>query len=425
MNTTKQIKSFFARGLAILVCFIMCFTFIPWMDNSGATVEASETLKLGDYVQMGEYYGKPILWRCVAFYKVDDYGNVDLDATSDRYEEGYLPLMLSDKILCIKPFDAGGTVTKNFSSHGRGYFYEDLFERTKKSVRQQDGSNCWEDSNMRCWLNSTASAGNVFWTCGNKPNKENLNIYVNKLGLNAYDREAGFLSNFTQSEINCMKKVSQYQLLDRYEYDDMRVYGTTYHIQKLNSCFPIDDCVTNFDEAYKKTITDTMFLLDVKQVNQVYLNLNNYYIGEPTAKCVENSEYIDEDLATGKKWHYWLRTPDAFDGGGNAVLHVFKDGVIYGDARAYRGDYGVRPAFYLNLSSSVIVSGDGTESSPYIVEEAANPNALKVVLSGAATIAGLTIVKTLLKTQTIKPFLAFDQRVARLFILNRIFKIIF
>ena len=47
-------------------------------------------IKIGDYVQMGRYYNDPILWRCV-----------DIDANG--------PLMLADKILAIKPFDAMGT----------------------------------------------------------------------------------------------------------------------------------------------------------------------------------------------------------------------------------------------------------------------------------------------------------------------------
>lgn len=98
-------------------------------------------VRVGDYFLMGTYYGEPILWRCI---KTDENG----------------PLMLSDKILCIKAFDARGTNTSG--SHGRGY--------ESGSVRKENGSNYWGDSNIRDWLNSDASAGNVVWSCGNHRN---------------------------------------------------------------------------------------------------------------------------------------------------------------------------------------------------------------------------------------------------------------
>lgn len=40
-------------------------------------------IQVGDYITMGTYYDAPIVWRCVA---IDENG----------------PLMLSDKILCLK-----------------------------------------------------------------------------------------------------------------------------------------------------------------------------------------------------------------------------------------------------------------------------------------------------------------------------------
>ena len=50
-------------------------------------------IKIGDYLQMGEYYGKPILWRCV-----------DID------ENG--PLMLSDNLFGIKPLAKPMVITE-------------------------------------------------------------------------------------------------------------------------------------------------------------------------------------------------------------------------------------------------------------------------------------------------------------------------
>ena len=358
MKEVNLYKSVFGRVIAFIMCFLMCFTFIPWMDNNGASAEAADSIKIGDYVLMGTYYGEPILWRCVAFYKVDKDGNIDLDDTSDTYKEGYLPLMLSDKILCLKAFDAGGNVRTG--SHGRGY----LEYGTKGWSRMLDGSNCWEDSNIRCWLNSTASAGNVNWTCGNPPDKTYIAGEQNE-----YKNESGFLSNFTKNELAYMKEVKQVELLDNYEYDNMNDYGSTFHEYSMD----IEDCVKNFDSAYKKSIVDTVFLLDVKQVNEMYLNRsllgNEYYIGRPTAKCVSNSEY---KIETEKKWMYWLRTPFGSGERGSLVREIDADGNVFA-CMAYATAYGVRPAFYLNLPSTSFVSGDGSVTSPYTVEGGVNP----------------------------------------------------
>lgn len=201
----------------------MFAAFIPIIS-----VQAQASINIGEYLQMGTYYGEPILWRCV-----------DID------ENG--PLMLSDKIICLKPFDAKGDNTSG--SHGRGYGYG--------YKRKEFGSNYWADSNMHCWLNSTASAGNVEWTCGNPPVKNKIAI-----GSNAYADEAGFLTNFSQGERNAVKTVTQKSLLDGYEHDSMNI-NENYHTSN-NS---IEGVVQNYNSAYSENVTDMFFLLDVKQLN--------------------------------------------------------------------------------------------------------------------------------------------------------------
>ncbi len=122
-------------------------------------------------------------------------------------------------------------------------------------------------------------------------------------------------------------------------------------------------------------ITDTMFLLDVKQINTVYNNSSilgsNYYIGTPTAEAVSNSEYKDSSLTSTTKWWSWLRSPSAYYGCGYDVRYVVSDDVP--DYNAYYGDGGVRPAFFLNLTSFNL-KGDGTEEFPFSVDETAYEN---------------------------------------------------
>ena len=291
-------------------------------------------LKIGDYVEMGTYYGQPILWRCV-----------DIDGNG--------PLMLSDRILCLKPFDASGTNTSG--SHGRGYYYNN----TQGECRQGFGSDYWADSNIRCWLNSTASAGNVVWSCGNPPDEAHV-----QAGYNEYDGEAGFLSNFTQKERNAMKTVTQKSLLDGYEYSSgsSNTLNSNYHRYSDY----ISDVVQNYDTAYSEQVTDTMFLLDVKQIYRVFVNDgplggNNYYIGYPTPECVSNSEFRNFMLSSSVRWYSWLRSPNANYSGDTARfvnIHGYVD-----DLLAYTSNYGVRPAFYLDLVT--FTGGNGSKESPY------------------------------------------------------------
>jgi hypothetical protein len=118
-----------------------------------------------------------------------------------------------------------------------------------------------------------------------------------------------------------------------------------------------------------------MFLLDVKQINKVYLNSatlgTNYYIGKPTQSAVENSEISGFD--TNSYSTSWLRTPAADSSQSAAVRGVDFEGSIYPFNGASYSGIGTRPAFYLNLSSAIFNSGDGTSGSPYIADTESIP----------------------------------------------------
>lgn len=312
------------RLVSLMVVLTMLCAFVPSLPAGAAA-----NIKIGDYIQMGKYYGEPILWRCV-----------DID------ENG--PLILSDKIICLKPFDAEASADSATGSHSR------------KNSRSSYGSNYWADSNMRSWLNSTANASSVNWLCGNPP-------IADKVYYNAYADEAGFLTHFSQGEINAMKAVSQKSIVSYPEINN-NVYttGSERHKSYLN----IADVVANYDTAYAEYVTDKMFLMDVKQVNAVYNNRavlgDDYYIGEPTAKAVANSEYKNEGyLEAEKKWYYWLRSPHV--GSDSYTRGVSSDGFVHG-SDAYIGEDGVRPAFYLDTVAFTIKQGIGTETNPYIGE---------------------------------------------------------
>ena len=177
-------------------------------------------MNIGDYLIMGSYLGNPVLWRCVAFHKITDDNQIVYNGRkrlsnchlyiedSIKYDTGYAPLFLCDRILCIKPYDVGGE--NKSGSHGRDFEGE---------FRVEYGSPYWGDSNIRCWLNSDANKGGVNWLCGNPPDKVNTSS-----ACTPYAEEAGFLSGFDKREISAIRTVKQDTLLRIREFDNMKPY---------------------------------------------------------------------------------------------------------------------------------------------------------------------------------------------------------
>ena len=289
-------------------------------------------LKIGDYVQMGKYYDEPILWRCV-----------DIDANG--------PLMLSDRILTLKPFDAAG----------EHKYLDGTLQKDYESDRKNKGSNLWETSNMRAWLNSSAITGNVIWPDGCPPTKDKV-----EAGYNGYANEKGFLAdgNFTETERGAILEITQKSLLYKLDVSKLSLGGTGEYIFGSN----ISSIVKNFDTAYYHNLNEKMFLLDVKQENKVFLNSStlgtNYYIGKPTQKAVDNSEFKDARLIPENNCFSRLRSPDA--GSASDVIVIDPEGRV-GSNSVSTGLIGARPAFYIDLTSAILKSGTGTESDPFVV----------------------------------------------------------
>ncbi|WP_298652246.1 M64 family metallopeptidase [uncultured Eubacterium sp.] len=293
------------KVIALFLSLCMVFTLIP------VSVQAASkpNIKIGDYVQMGKYNGSSILWRCVS---------IDADG----------PLMLADKIVDKLAYDAKTNDNSNSKSHSRSYKRDDY------------GSNYWRDSNMRSWLNSTATAGKVDWLCGNPPKDG----YVS--GTGAYNNKAGFLNEFSKAEIAAMKTVTQRSLVSHPEYNKGIVEGDAN--SDLLYYTDISEAVANYDSSYFETTTEKVFLLDVKQANAVWRNLQGYYVA-----------YNNNGMA----WPYWLRTP--VTDCNHDMRYISSSGQV-GRYAPWYSDLGVRPAFYLDSEYFVSASGNGSQSNPYV-----------------------------------------------------------
>ena len=290
---------------AIFLALCMAISVLPMTIQAASKPD----IKVGDYVKMGAYNNASILWRCVS---IDNNG----------------PLMLADKIVDTLAYDAKTNDNSNSKSHSRSYKRDDY------------GSNCWKDSNMRSWLNSTAAEGKVDWLCGNPPKDG----YVS--GVGAYNEKAGFLNAFSKSEIAAMKTVTQRSLVSHPEYNKGIVDGDAN--SDLLYYTDISEAVANYDSSDFETTTEKVFLLDVKQANAVWKNLKGYYVA-----------YNNDGMA----WPYWLRTP--VTDCNHDMRYISSSGQV-GRYAPWYSDLGVRPAFYLDSEYFVTTSGSGSQSSPYI-----------------------------------------------------------
>ena len=316
---------------------VICLVLAICVFATPAVVAQAETqINIGDYIQLGKYNDVPILWRCMDIN--DEYGT----------------LLLSDKILCFKAFDAAGK-----------HDYDDIFQNVEKH-----GSNFWEDSNIRAWLNSAAPAGAVEWPCGVPPTAENV-----KDGENAYADEKGFLAdgNFTESERSAMKPVSQWTLLPEKKKElatngKTEVFVPTRQFQAdfaVIDEFSLNDTsnMTKIKNSCQYQVTDTVFLLDELQLKSLIKNIGTTK-ARPTNQLKESWDYYI-NIAGIDDRPYWLRSPY-----GISITQAgvnWKEGISYIRANETLG-IGIRPAVYLNEATAQILSGSGTEEDPYVVD---------------------------------------------------------
>jgi len=299
----------------IVFMLVLCLALLIQSGLISKPVYAENTseMDIGDYIQFGRYYNEPIQWRVI---NINDDGSL---------------MLLSEKILSLKPFDANGDLTDNRGNTERINF----------------GSNNWEKSNLREWLNSDSEIVN--YSC-QIPDDSHVNN-----GNNNYESEAGFLHNFTNSEQDAIQPHTYKTILSSV---DSNIYDGGSELYTFDS--NVEDVVQNFDQAYYKNVNDKVFLLDVKELHDYVFNRGYEHRRKPTKAAVAHSEY---SISSDNYWYYWLRTPNPVSS--SSTLFICYEGIVNFDS-AFNGDHGLLPA--LNLKSGIsAVGGDGTEGNPYVV----------------------------------------------------------
>lgn len=314
-NMIKTLKKMTSMVLTV-VYIIMCILTLFGIDAVYA--DSASKLKIGDYIYFGRYNDEPILWRVI---NIDSKGS---------------PMLFSERIITYKAFDAKGDLTD-----GRG-----------DKNRIEYGSNFWEKSNLREWLNS--SEKKVAFT-SNKPEKDNVEY-------NEYDSEPGFLYGFSKQERDSIMPVTHKNILSDADIS-VKDGGSAYY---TGASRDIERSLGNYDKAYYKNSTDLVYILDVKELHDYVYKRGWEYKKYPTEKAISTSNFHNTGKV-GEPGNYWVRTPYRTP---HMQYFMSNSGQFF-----YRfasiGYIGVVPA--LNLKSDIKISGGkGTEAEPYYLFEKPN-----------------------------------------------------
>lgn len=270
----------------------------------------------GDYLVMGEEQGREILWKCV---EINENG----------------PLMVSDKILSFKAFDAMGPHSDE--------------------LRNQYGSNSWKMSNLRYWLNSWEGEGEKNWPCSVAPSSDRT------YSGNGYAMEKGFLAGFSPEERELIKAVNNITVIHPIDIDET-TSGTEPLEMKRNINSP-----TNFANAFTGVTEEKIFLLSIEETKRIKNRFRDFITATPTPEAVSENEASIDDLSADRSASWWLRDAEAEENGQASVRVISRDGWVT-EEYAANPAVGVRPAFYLDMEKTGFISGAGTEAEPYRVQ---------------------------------------------------------
>jgi hypothetical protein len=294
----------------------------------------AQTVKIGQYVQFGTYNATPITWRII---HMDANGN---------------PLLFSEQILTFKSFDAAGSK------------YTD-------PVRKKYGSNQYEQSTLRRWLN--ASERTITWK-NNPPVDGNLMD-----GKGGYAEEAGFLAsnNFTAPEKSLIVP-SKNKVILHHSDQSLKQGGTSSLLFDANITKSMQNIGKN---AFYHFVTDQVFLLSIEQLHQYVFSRGYDIRAKPSARAVSTSPESYPGMSAKNYWHYWLNTPNGQHAG--STRFVFFDGML-NKYFSHSEVIGVRPATFLDIRKAIFSTGSGTVNNPFRVARTAinpaNPVAKNTVL---------------------------------------------
>lgn len=257
------------------------------------------------------FLGEPVIWKVA-------------DVNHEGYPDNSVTL-ITDKIVALRCFDAKEPSNSNYE-------------------RQTSGNNRYSVSNIRQWLNSDAEAGQWYTAQHSVDQAPNSDV----VAKNAYADDEGFLNGFSEKFKNALLSTS------------------------------LKVGLNQLDGGGSETVTDKIFLASATElgvqaalapaVEGIKLSLFNDGTNIPTtvtAKCVEDNEYENENIAVGLNWRWWLRTGTTNTDDCDWVCLINNTTSVtsasVGSASGY--EIGIRPL--CNFPSSIKVSSTPDEDGCY------------------------------------------------------------
>lgn len=270
------------------------------LKNSGAsaTVQTVDA-EVGDTVSFGSYNGEDIQWRIL---KISD--------------DGSQAVLVSADILSMKAFDAAESGKYNWDND-KDYWSRDSEADTDLYLQARvRGSNLWEASNLRTWLNS---ADEVVSYADQPPASTAM-----AERRNGYEHEPGFLHDFTEEELAAIIET-----------------------EIITAANPLMDINT-------VTTKDRVYLLSREEL-QWFDEAGISKLAVPTQAAVEQDQsawYLVDYQAYGiREYCWWLRDPAE---GSTSKCYLVNNGYtqeLLRQENAGLEGYGVRPALTVDLKT--------------------------------------------------------------------------
>ena len=254
--------------------------------GGGNTLEEDffEKVHVGDLVTFGTYQGQSIEWLVLK-----------------EYSDGSRVLVARD-ILALKPFDVAEGGTYN-SYDGQDYWKEGLDQQYELQVLVR-GNSDWEKSNIRTWLNADTQKV-VYEDMAPK------SAATSEM-CNGYDREDGFLYEFTPEE--------KEHILE------------TEHAYEGNGLNP-----------GKHLTRDKVYLLSLTELEWFeQAGLDVYAYLSDTAKQMDESGWPKSMTARGGEYFWWVRDASAHSACEGYLVGV--DGIPRRPYAVGVEGFGIRPA---------------------------------------------------------------------------------
>lgn len=284
--------------------------------------EASREVKVGSYLRFGAY--QPMAAKASEDGKITEDGALLWQVVEQNKESGEL-ILVSSNVIDIKPFDCANSGRFDKDCDGIAYDRTLADSYSEEKMAEFRGSNKWEDSDLRKWLNT---AGAVDYG-GNPPNDR----ATDECG-NAFFTQEGFLTGFLPEEQELLRKASKKGSLPEGE---------------LVSLLSVDE-VNRFLSAGTLTL---------------YAKLTEAAIASDETSWYH--VYHDNGSI-----HYLWATKTASEGKKNEVVYVNSEinSETFGKMYAASSGFGIRPCIRLNLTGEeVSVSGEGTAADPYHITD--------------------------------------------------------